>query len=542
MPKKSIASTRSISYFPVGRTEAVLLSIEETLSLLGMTAWVEEPLPPVGETWSPALKSALASYQKKSLRTQEKLAIVHMPAPLEAQFEMMAVKPIRKGEIILYTGDYHREVAQFDPYAYGEKTWLVTAKNRGNLARLLAHAPTREYRDQQMVFDSEEIKDKIATANFTGGALEIAGRTIYCLIAAQDIEPGQRLYWDYGKNYFYGLRQAPLLFDKATGQVIPDSHYDYVDPTIYFGDKAKMGQTSPASLAQLHNLIERDAYFTISLRTYDLYCHASYLAQLLERYPSLTKKPFAEMPIPYEAQIGLKRLPKETDLRQVSLALLGSVLTDQWVEDAWRQVAVQLASDSSKPTFCELTTISKNAYLAMEQKLTAAGFVVNQDYGVIPAGAKYHLFVRQSALFERLDSTVDYYPDLASHLVDLGQVSAQWLPSVTRDHLWLVAKLTGDTDPQETRDALQALAAHVNQHCQNKGTEKQAVCQDQGAKVLLTVPVEAFPDLPPFQWVKPIITPVEHADPLASMAAVVPPQAALDLTVDPIAALNGLSG
>ncbi|KTC70220.1 hypothetical protein Lbir_1803 [Legionella birminghamensis] len=140
-----------------------------------------------------------------------------------------SVKPVVPGsKIPASKSEYELDFDNLD----GETYAMIQAKNYGNLARFMQHAPrttTPPYADHGSIsLDDYHFldidRDIVAVANLQLQMLYHRGQLIYYFIAKERILPGHIVVWDYNIHYWRTKETPPELFTKY-GELIDRKTY-----------------------------------------------------------------------------------------------------------------------------------------------------------------------------------------------------------------------------------------------------------------------------------------------------------------------------
>ncbi|WP_133138808.1 SET domain-containing protein [Legionella genomosp. 1] len=140
-----------------------------------------------------------------------------------------SMKPMSPGNNVSASkNDYGLDFDNFEGQTYA----IIQAKNYGNLARCMQHAPrktTPPYADHGCIsLDDYHFLDidrnTVAVANLELKMLNHRGQLIYYFIAKERILPGHIVVWDYNIHYWRTKEAPPELFTKH-GEIIDRKSY-----------------------------------------------------------------------------------------------------------------------------------------------------------------------------------------------------------------------------------------------------------------------------------------------------------------------------
>ncbi len=217
------ATVTLVNFLPAGAAvqEVIKRPIAEVLAEHDMLGWGHGMLGP-GAT---VIDNESLKNSWRSKLTENNMALTPMPGGLPG-LEVVAIKPIPRGSILVYSGLLGPIPAK-DPYFAGiSREQGYSARRYGNISRFMGHAPGKNNLDT-FEFCNQALKSNVATANFQGIKLDttcIQGG-ISGLVALRDINPGEPARWDYGSQHFYIMGITPALFTTDSNQIIEYTQY-----------------------------------------------------------------------------------------------------------------------------------------------------------------------------------------------------------------------------------------------------------------------------------------------------------------------------
>ena len=322
----------SIKWMDASTNEVSLLPIHEALEKFHMHAWFHAFL--VKADWAlkitPSESSALSLYAKRSIETEEKMAIVAMPSGLPGN-EAVAIEPISKNSMLFYSAMtlFSDEVNLDDNYILGHtESTCLTAKHYGNISRFFSHALDQKTMDNEVTFSSDALRARAATANFEVFPIKAGGDRLWGLRALRAVAVGERIVWNYGLSYFYHTR--PVLFDTLTKGVIDRTLYYWSNPTIFIETHQEVFNSG----VSLRNLIEQDSYILLTnnqtIVPYDIYIQAEFFETFLQENPRWLEDHSHDAQLtvllPKEPHPAVKYITPGTDLSDFLLGGLNHLL------------------------------------------------------------------------------------------------------------------------------------------------------------------------------------------------------------------------
>ncbi|MDF1757271.1 MAG: SET domain-containing protein [Legionellaceae bacterium] len=295
--QKKRKTSLTVNYL-TARGEIQHLSNEQACEKFNMVSWTNALVSTDGEENIP-LNHQVHNHIDKSLLAQTKMAIVDISINGSVCQGVIATEVIEPGTTIIYSSQLLDpdlvKTRKNDPYMVDLST-PVSAKDFGNIARFLNHAPSQEIVDTILTFNSPEDKDNLACANFTTEKVITESVEYFVLKANRYIHPGEALLWDYGLDYFLYIDSPLALFNKQ-GDVIDPSSYRF-DHKMYVKPHKKELSLS----CDFYQLMETNSFVLIPSRESKLSCDimisAEYFRKVIMANPEILYNYHLVFPLP----------------------------------------------------------------------------------------------------------------------------------------------------------------------------------------------------------------------------------------------------
>lgn len=282
------------------------IEISKVNEKFGMKFWTESILSDNGEI--------LINYDheliQESISLQKKIAIETIIIGDTVMYGLVAIEKINEGETIIYASKLS-ESENDDMYKLELDIRTTTsARYYGNIARFMNHAPSQKSLDNLITFNTVDIEKNVAIANFNPNIININDQNTPILVANRDIDIGEKLYWDYGIEYFSELDICINLFDKS-GTIINPENYRWKDQKlqIKFNNITK-------SACPLNEVLEKNQILVINFFKdgphFQLAIHPDYIREKLNNnILSSNKYVTIEILEPFPDKIKVLSLDKE---------------------------------------------------------------------------------------------------------------------------------------------------------------------------------------------------------------------------------------
>ena len=290
--------SKNIPFITSGSEE--LLSENEACSLFNLTKWTNSIIP-IGEYGEdPDINALISAEIIETEMLQSKIAIEEIDVNGRTMYGLVAIDTIYEDESIIYGAKMHtvEEAGGTTDDDYKIKISqdnIISAKEFGNMARFMNHAPEEEDA-KKMLNMAEEDLETLATANFTSRKVKAGDLSYTLLTANREIRAGERLYWDYGLEYFRKIPVSIALFD-INGNLLSPDIYTWKDQQLQFDWHGTL-----KVIDDIEKILKNDGLIEspVSDHTppYYLNIHAKYIRDILEQNPSLADNYFINIPAP----------------------------------------------------------------------------------------------------------------------------------------------------------------------------------------------------------------------------------------------------
>lgn len=277
-----------------------LLSINQACNFFGLTMWTHSIIPIGEKKEDPNTNALMHDDIIESLRLQSKIAIEEINVNGYTMYGLIAIDTISEGESIIYGAKMHTledagGTTDDDYKIEIGKDSVISAKEFGNMARFMNHAPEAEDATKLLNMTEEDLAT-LATANFTSRQIK-AGNLRYSLLTAnREIRAGERLYWDYGMEYFRKIAVSIALFDNNGNRLNPDI-YTWKDQQLQFDWHGTL-----KVIEDIEKILKNDGIIECAVGNhtppYYLNIHPRYIRNILEQTPSLADNYYINIPSP----------------------------------------------------------------------------------------------------------------------------------------------------------------------------------------------------------------------------------------------------
>lgn len=452
------------------------LTQEEAATRFGMTKWTHAILNSSQKSILGKRSPEWTKLLQESINTEQKMALVSMPAPCEG-YEAIALERIFQGSILIYSGNALNESSADDPYLVGssKREELVSARKSGNISRFISHAPTELSLQNEIAICNDLIVGKIATENFEADCMKISGIKFIILKAKRDIEVGEKVYWDYGLEHFKALDFiTPLLFNKDTKDVIPPQDYYWKNLTIIFYNPNNL-DTPYGAIRNVRDIIASDAVASLELKKYTLFLHARYLLEILQAQPVIRANGlYIKVPLPTKSHPYLKALEDgasttlDIAFDEAKKRFFGKNVVERWLlTSSEEQISEEYVFSRTR----ELRAYRIHWETAEEQtffqeRLIHTGLKEMSDYYF--DRDKNELCIFQHALFRAIHSSVEYCRELAEKIYSKATDGSPVVWKMTTDKIWLALSKT-----LPNQALLEELKAHICCHIMDESIRSE---------------------------------------------------------------------
>jgi hypothetical protein len=250
-----------------------------------------------------------------SIATQEKMAITTVEINGAVVFGLVAIEPIPKGSVLLYSSKVldKSEIKKEDLYMVGLPKNTLSAKNHGNMSRFMNHALDSDAAKQEVKFEPSNLQDDMAVANFSTRKVTTSTSECFTLNAEHDIEVGEALYWNYSLSYFQHLEFPIVIFNKL-GTVINANLYQWVNPVV----QIQIGDKTVPTHANFKSLLSKNGFIILcgmlSKFDKDIVINAEYIREILSANPALANSYYITIPLPNVPHASIKYLAPSSSL------------------------------------------------------------------------------------------------------------------------------------------------------------------------------------------------------------------------------------
>ncbi len=312
--KRTRYTSRTLRFI-TKESEIMSISVSNACTKFNMDGWCDSILKE-DDTLLPIPDAIIQA----SNSLQRKMAIETVEIDGKYMYGLIALEPIMEGESIIY-GSKITSYTPDDMYKLQINSDKITsAKNFGNMARFMNHAPDNETVAQKLRFTSKNTLKNLATANFTGKIIHYNNAEYPILVANRKIKPGERLYWDYSMDYFSSLDCNILLFLK-NGTIINPELYTWVNKRlqIKFNNELK-------DIGNFNRILKGNSIITLPVYTnglqYNLVIHPDYIRNQLNKNPAINNNYFVNIQIPTRLPKYVKRISIESEINDNIIASL----------------------------------------------------------------------------------------------------------------------------------------------------------------------------------------------------------------------------
>lgn len=277
-----------------------LLSEKEACETFGLTMWTNSIIPFNGDQEDPEITALMNNSIVESKELQLKMAIEETEMNGHKIYGLMAIDTINQGESIVYGAKQHtfeeasNTTDDFYKIVMNQDT-IISAKDFGNMARFMNHAPEKDDVSKILRLSKKNMAT-LATANFTSRLIRIGDLEYTVLTALRKINPGERLYWDYGLEYFENLDTSIALFNRQGKQVNP-KRYRWLNQRLQFKLNGEL-----VAFDNLEEILKNDGLAEAAVTDHNppfyISVHARYIRESLEIAPDLADNYYVNIPTP----------------------------------------------------------------------------------------------------------------------------------------------------------------------------------------------------------------------------------------------------